>query len=69
MSSRPRPIDGSSTGGTIIPILEGPYMGRGLASFLIAVALVVGMVDCGKLAPSYIHTVAGTAGGSVTTPD
>jgi len=27
------------------------------------------MADCGKLAPSYIHTVAGTAGGSVTTPD
>jgi hypothetical protein len=29
----------------------------------------VGMVDCGKLAPSYIHTVASTAGGSVSTPD
>jgi len=46
-------------------ILEG----SGLASFLIIVALVVGMVDCGKLAPSYIHTVASTAGGSVPTPD
>ncbi len=29
----------------------------------------MGIVDCGKLVPSYIHTVAGTAGGSVTTPD
>ena len=27
------------------------------------------MVDCGKLAPSCIHTVASTAGGSVTAPD
>jgi hypothetical protein len=27
------------------------------------------MVDCGRLAPSYVRTVASTAGGAVTTPD
>jgi len=52
---------------TILSSRRRHYLAR-IGTFLIAVALIAGMVGCGQPAPSYTLTISSTTGGKVTTP-